>query len=454
MGSPQKRWAVVGGGFLGMTAALRLAQAGHSVTLIESADHLGGLADGWELGDITWDRHYHVTLLSDSNTRGILKELKLDQHMEWVETKTGFFTNGSLHSMSSSLEFLLFPPLSLIAKFRLGLTIFAAARMKNWRKLEQMSVSSWLQKWSGKQTFEKIWRPLLRSKLGENYKITSAAFMWATIQRLYAARRTGLKKEMFGYLPGGYARTVESFEKKLTELGVTIRLSEKVGNVARVGDETVITNASDQSLGSFDNALLTTPSRIVPHLVKDLSAAEIESHQSIQYQGIVCCSLLLKKPLSTYYVTNITDGNVPFTGVIEMTALVDRSEFGGKTLVYLPYYVPENDALFETSDEEIREQSLQGIESMYPQFERDDVLAFRSSRVRQVMPIPTLNYSQQVPQQKTSIPGLYVVNSAQIVNGTLNVNETVGLAESAVREILQDAQLDDRTKENTHVAAR
>ena len=454
MGSPQKRWAVVGGGFLGMTAALRLAQAGHSVTLIESADHLGGLADGWELGDITWDRHYHVTLLSDSNTRGILKELELDQHMEWVETKTGFFTNGSLHSMSSSLEFLLFPPLSLIAKFRLGLTIFAAARMKNWRKLEQMSVSSWLQKWSGKQTFEKIWRPLLRSKLGENYKITSAAFMWATIQRLYAARRTGLKKEMFGYLPGGYARTVESFEKKLTELGVTIRLSEKVGNVARVGDETVITNASDQSLGSFDNVLLTTPSRIVPHLVKDLSAAEIESHQSIQYQGIVCCSLLLKKPLSTYYVTNITDGNVPFTGVIEMTALVDRSEFGGKTLVYLPYYVPENDALFETSDEEIREQSLQGIESMYPQFERDDVLAFRSSRVRQVMPIPTLNYSQQVPQQKTSIPGLYVVNSAQIVNGTLNVNETVGLAESAVREILQDAQLDDRTKENTHVAAR
>ena len=454
MGSPQKRWAVVGGGFLGMTAALRLVQAGHSVTLIESADHLGGLADGWELGDITWDRHYHVTLLSDSNTRGILKELKLDQHMEWVETKTGFFTNGSLHSMSSSLEFLLFPPLSLIAKFRLGLTIFAAARMKNWRKLEQMSVSNWLQKWSGKQTFEKIWRPLLRSKLGENYKITSAAFMWATIQRLYAARRTGLKKEMFGYLPGGYARTVESFEKKLTELGVTIRLSEKVGNVARVGDETVITNASDQSLGSFDNALLTTPSRIVPHLVKDLSAAEIESHQSIQYQGIVCCSLLLKKPLSTYYVTNITDGNVPFTGVIEMTALVDRSEFGGKTLVYLPYYVPENDALFETSDEEIREQSLQGIESMYPQFERDDVLAFRSSRVRQVMPIPTLNYSQQVPQQKTSIPGLYVVNSAQIVNGTLNVNETVGLAESAVREILQDAQLDDRTKENTHVAAR
>ena len=88
--SSGKRWAVVGGGFLGMTAALRLAQAGHDVTLIESADHLGGLADAWELGDVTWDRHYHVTLLSDSNTRGILKELELDDEMEWVETKDRF----------------------------------------------------------------------------------------------------------------------------------------------------------------------------------------------------------------------------------------------------------------------------------------------------------------------------------------------------------------------------
>ena len=28
---------------------------------------------------------------------------------------------------------------------------------------------------------------------------------WATIQRIYAARNSGLKKEMFGYVRGGYA---------------------------------------------------------------------------------------------------------------------------------------------------------------------------------------------------------------------------------------------------------
>src|SRR5688500_19885941 len=80
---------IVGGGLLGMTLALRLGQRGFRVTLLEAADHLGGLADAWQLGNITWDRHYHVTLLSDSYLRAILAELGLDEQMQWVQTKTG-----------------------------------------------------------------------------------------------------------------------------------------------------------------------------------------------------------------------------------------------------------------------------------------------------------------------------------------------------------------------------
>jgi hypothetical protein len=36
----------------------------------------------------------------------------------------------------------------------------------------------------------------------------------------------------------------------------------------------------------------------------------------------------------------------------------------------------------------------------------------------------------------TSVPGLHIVNSAHIVNGTLNVNETVQLAERALPQLL------------------
>jgi hypothetical protein len=39
----------------------------------------------------------------------------------------------------------------------------------------------------------------------------------------------------------------------------------------------------------------------------------------------------------------------------------------------------------------------------------------------------------------SSVPGLYIVNSAHIVNGTLAVNESVALAERALPEILAAA---------------
>src|SRR5215813_15302821 len=41
-GKSQETWAVVGGGFLGMTLALRLAQQGKTLTLFEAAPFLGG----------------------------------------------------------------------------------------------------------------------------------------------------------------------------------------------------------------------------------------------------------------------------------------------------------------------------------------------------------------------------------------------------------------------------
>src|SRR6185503_20982826 len=100
----REHFGIVGGGMLGLTLALRLAQRGYRVTVLEAADHLGGLADAWRLGDITWDRHYHVTLLSDSYLRTILKELDLDEQMQWSQTRTGFLVDGQLVSLSNAWE--------------------------------------------------------------------------------------------------------------------------------------------------------------------------------------------------------------------------------------------------------------------------------------------------------------------------------------------------------------
>ncbi len=101
--------------------------------------------------------------------------------------------------------------------------------MKDWQQLErEPRRDAGSASWSGRATFQRFWLPLLRAKLGESWTRSNAAFIWATIQRLYAARRSGLKKEMFGYVPGGYARVLERFADVLTERGVDLRCSSPV----------------------------------------------------------------------------------------------------------------------------------------------------------------------------------------------------------------------------------
>ena len=92
--------------------------------------------------------------------------------------------------------------------------------------------------------------------------------------------------------------------------------------------------------------------------------------------------------------------------------------------------------MFERSDEEIQTEFVDAIQKMYPEFSTDDIAAFKISRTRSVMAIPTLSYSDSLPPMKSSVDGLYLVNSAYIVKGNLNVNETISIAESAIDGVL------------------
>jgi protoporphyrinogen oxidase len=427
--------AIVGGGILGLTLALRLRQLGYAVSLFEGARTVGGLATPQRLGEYTWDKFYHVTLLSDTGLRSLLAELDLEDRLRWGITRTGFFTDGRLYSLSSSLEFLRFPPLSLIQKARLALTILRAGHLHDGTRLEGIRVADWLRTWSGKATFDRIWLPLLKSKLGENYRDTSAAFIWAVIRRMYAARRSGLKREMFGYIEGGYEGVLRRLHEHLETLGVEVNVGDPVTKVFDGGTAVEVTLASGVTR-RYASAVLTVPTARIPTLCPQLTPAERDRLARVTYQGIVCASFLTRRPLAGYYVTNITDPGVPFTAIIEMTALVDRSRFDGNTLVYLPCYVAADDPLWERSDAQVRATLLEALERMLPMFRSTDVLAFNVARAREVLALSTLNYSRHaLPPVRTSRPRIFLVNSAQIANGTLNVNETVNLANAKAQEL-------------------
>lgn len=427
--------AIVGGGILGMTLARRLQASGARVTILEGAVRSGGLAAPAPIGGFTWDRFYHVILRTDSYLIGLLRELGLEERLRWTSTRTGFYIDGRLHSLSSSLDFVRFPALSPIDKLRLAATVLRAASVRDWRPLEAIRATDWLRRWSGRRTVERVWLPLLRAKLGANAEQASAAFIWAIIARLYGARRSPMKRESFGYVEGGYATILSRLEAVLKADGVECRYGGRVSRIAREGDS-VTAQLEDGGNLQFDSVVLTVPCSQVAALCPQLTEVERQRLRAVTYQGMICATLLLKHSLADYYVTNITDSWVPFTGVIEMTALVPKATFGGHALVYLPRYVTQDDPYWRRDDAAIEGEFTGALERMYAGFRSADVIASRVSRAREVLAVSTVGYSEALaPPVQTSVPQLFVVNSAQIVNGTLNINETIALAERQLPEL-------------------
>lgn len=416
-----------------MTLAWELAKAGNRVSLFEAGSQAGGLASAWHLGDIVWDRHYHVTLLSDSALRGVLGELGLDRDMRWTQARTGFYDGGSLYPFSGAADFVRFPLLSPLEKLRFGAGIYYASRIQSPASIEGLTVEEWLTRIFGKQVFRKLWRPLLLSKLGDDYRSTSASFIWATIRRLYAARRAGLRAELFGYLPGGYARLLETFVCALRRKGVCFHTDAAVQAVGSSPDGAPEIHFANGTVAHFDRVALTIPAPLAASLCPGLTHSEIELLRGVEYEGVICTSLLLRRPLSEFYITNIVDGSIPLTGVIEMSNLVDREMFGGRSLVYLPRYLRPDDPTFRQSDEQIEREGLAALRRMHPSLGEEDVLASRVSRARFVFARPTPGSSSRMPPIDTSLPGIHVLNSAHITCGTLNVNETVQLAQYHAR---------------------
>ncbi len=427
---------IVGGGILGLTAALRMADAGADVTVYERAPAVGGLASSARFGDVTWDRFYHVILQTDHALLDLLHRLDLDDEVVWRPTGTGLYAKGRLYPVTTARDYAVLPVLGMVSKARIAGTMLRASSIHTSDRLETISARTWLSRWSGPTAYDRFWQPLLRSKLGDRHDEASAAFIWAIMRRLYEARRAGMKQDLFGYVPGGYARILTRLGEALEEAGVEVKVASEVREV--IGSTTasgcfVRTSDGDHE---HERVVVTAPSPIAVKLIPELNTAEREAHLAIPYQGVVCVSLLLDRPLGGFYVTNITDSGFPFTGVIEMSALVDRSEFGGRSLVYLPSYVHPDDPLFEADDQSIVEHFTRALGGMYGAMVEQSVLASTVSRARHVLPVSTVGYSTRLPSMQTSVRGVSIVNTAHILHGTLNANETIDLANRVSPDIL------------------
>jgi protoporphyrinogen oxidase len=434
----KKSIAVVGGGMMGIAVSLELARGGRfDITLFEKNAVLGGLSTSFAWEDVVWDKFYHVVLSTDTALLAFIDQLGLSSDLFWQETRSGFYSAGRLVSLSSISDFIRFPFLSPFDKLRLALGIMYSGRIRNATRLDRLFVRQWLTRLFGRRVYEKIWDPLLRSKLGEARERTSASFIHATIQRLYGARSGDGKKEQMGHVQGGYHRILGEAERRLRESGVKVLVNREVsslvensGKRSRIGSGTrPLRLAACSGELDFDTVILTVPCPEVLRIVHpDHDNAYWQSLQHVEYLGVICVLLVVSKKVSPYYVINLLDKDLPFTGVIEATNVIPPHNVGGKHLVYLPKYVTADDPLWARDDEWICDQFEQELLRMFDHLSAGDILHRRVFREKHVQPLQQVNTLDRSIGFETPVKNVFLVNTSMIYNSTLNNNAVVELA--------------------------
>ena len=113
--------AVIGGGISGLATALALSGRGHTVTLFEAEDDLGGLGTTFEWQGVHLERFYHCLLPDDDALLPRVRELGLEPQLLWRETKMGFMYRNRIWPMNTPRDLLSFGPLTPIERVRMGL---------------------------------------------------------------------------------------------------------------------------------------------------------------------------------------------------------------------------------------------------------------------------------------------------------------------------------------------
>ena len=123
------RIAVLGAGVCGLTAAHRLARAGHAVDVYERWPGLGGQAATLDVGGgHRLERYYHHLFTSDRHIAALYEELGMPDAIEWRPSSVAFFARGALHPFVTPLDLLRFKPLSPPARVRMGAAALALQR--------------------------------------------------------------------------------------------------------------------------------------------------------------------------------------------------------------------------------------------------------------------------------------------------------------------------------------
>ncbi len=436
--------AVIGAGIAGLSAAYDLLNAGNEVDLYEASNRAGGLASGFR--DEKWDwaleKFYHHLFASDKAIIKLVDEMGISDKLFFPRPTTSVVYKDKIVPFDSIPRWITFPGFNPLDVVRFGLVSAYLRFSKPWRSLEQITADEWLRHWYGDKIYNITWRPMLIGKFGPYYREANMAWMWA---------RLHVRSPKLGYFFGGFQAFIDTLVAAVRSRGGKIHFNHPVQEIHPACNDQLEIQVADKR-SSYDRVLSTTSPALLAHMAPSLPNNYLGKLLQLKSMGAVVLTLALTQPLLTQnntYWLNIpadspdkTQNRYPFLALVEHTNYIDRRHYAGDHIVYCGDYVTPNHPYLSLDQDELKRLFTGVLHRFNPSFNRDWIRRSWLFRADYAQPVPVINHSQNIPDLRTPLPGLYLASMSQVYPWDRGTNYAVEIGRRVAKLITKDGKSD------------
>jgi squalene-associated FAD-dependent desaturase len=415
----QRSVIVIGGGLAGIAAALRSADAGHSVTLLEARPRLGGAAFSFRRGELSVDNGQHVFLRCCTAYRwlldrlGVTQQTVLQPHLDIPvlspDGRTARLQRipgvpAPAHLGASLARYRLLSPADRLRAIRgaIALRLLDPADPK----LDAESLASFLRRHGQTPAIiESLWGIVATATLNigpQDASLALAAKVFRTGLLDHApAADVGHASAPLGDLHSTAARRALQASK------VEVLLGHQVQSLSRPGELQVRSRDGERTYWP-DAVILAVPPRAAFRIAPELIETAAAPAQELQTSPIVNVHVIYDRQVTDQAFAAAVDSPVQW--------LFDRTHSSGLAArrtgaQYLAITVSAADAIIDTPSGVLRDQFIGELGRLLPAARSAIVQDFFVTRERDATFRQAVGSNALRPSCESGLPGVWLAGS-------------------------------------------